>query len=89
MYYVAILTIIDAEKNKAVRPTHLEYLNKLYKEGKVVMAGPFTDGKGGMVIYKAESIEEARALAEKDPVIVERCRTLELREWKPLDLGSV
>jgi uncharacterized protein YciI len=84
MLYVANLTIIDAERNAQVRPAHLEYLKALHKEGKVVMAGPFTDKKGGMVIYSATSFEEALGLAEADPVVVERARTLELREWSPL-----
>ncbi|MBO9605689.1 MAG: hypothetical protein J7639_07045 [Paenibacillaceae bacterium] len=85
MLYVAALTIIDAELNAKVRPAHLEYLNGLYKEGKVVMAGPFTDKKGGMVIYRADSFEEAQQLAEADPVIAEKARTLELREWGALE----
>lgn len=81
MHYVALLTIIDPELNAKVRPAHLDYLDKLYKQNKVVMAGPFADKKGGMVIYRADSAEEARALAEADPVIAEGARTLELREW--------
>ncbi|GED67605.1 hypothetical protein BRE01_13070 [Brevibacillus reuszeri] len=86
MLYAAFLTIIDQELNAKVRPAHLEYVNDLYKQGKVLMAGPFTDKQGGLVIYKAESQEEARKLAEADPVIVEGARTLELREWSPLEL---
>jgi len=84
MYYVALLTIIDADLNAKVRPAHLEYVNRLYKENKVLMAGPFTDGKGGMVIYRADSFEEAKRFAEADPVVAEGARTLELREWNPL-----
>jgi len=84
--YVAILTIIDQEKNKIHRPAHLDYVNKLYKEGKVFVVGPFTDGKGGMVIYEADTYEEAVALAENDPVVVEGARTVEVREWNPLTL---
>jgi uncharacterized protein YciI len=84
MLYVALLTIIDAELNAKVRPAHLDYLDNLYKQNKVVMAGPFTDKKGGMVIYRAESPEEAKALAEADPVVAEGARTLELREWSAL-----
>jgi uncharacterized protein len=84
MKYVALLTIIDDEGNKRVRPAHLDYLKRLKEEGKVYAAGPFTDGKGGMVIYEAASYEEAKALAQEDPVIKEGVRTLELREWNPL-----
>lgn len=84
MYYVAFLTIIDADLNAKIRPAHLEYIDKLHQENKVVMAGPFTDGKGGMVIYRADSLEEAKRLAEADPVVAQGARTLELREWSPL-----
>lgn len=84
MLYVAMLTIIDADLNAKARPAHLDYLDKLYKENKVVMAGPFADKKGGMVIYRADSPEEAKALAETDPVVAEGARTLELREWNAL-----
>ncbi|MDR7317961.1 YciI family protein [Brevibacillus nitrificans] len=86
MLYVAFLPIIDQELNAKVRPAHLEYLNDLYKQDKVFMAGPFTDKEGGLVIYKASSLEEARKLAEADPVVAEGARTLELREWNPLEL---
>jgi hypothetical protein len=85
MLYVAMLTITDPELNAKVRPAHLEYLDRLYKENKVVMAGPFTDKKGGMVIYRADSPEEAQKLAEEDPVVKEGARTLELREWTALE----
>lgn len=86
MLYVAFLPNIDQEKNTQIRPAHLEYINDLYQRGKVFMAGPFTDKQGGLVIYKADSMEEARHLAEADPVVVEGARTLELREWNPLEL---
>ena len=84
MLYVAMLPIIDQELNTKVRPAHLKYLDDLHKQDKVVLAGPFTDKKGGMVIYKAESFDAAKELAEKDPAVVEKARTLELREWNPL-----
>ncbi|WCK53977.1 YciI family protein [Aneurinibacillus sp. Ricciae_BoGa-3] len=84
MKFVALLTIVDQEKNKEVRPAHLDYINGLFKEGKVTAAGPFTDGKGGMVIYEADSYEAALQLAQNDPVVVEQARTLELREWSAL-----
>ncbi|MGF9820608.1 YciI family protein [Brevibacillus agri] len=86
MLYVALLPIVDQELNAKIRPAHLEYINDLYKQDKVFIAGPFTDKQGGMVIYKAASLEEARKLAEGDPVVVEGARTLELREWNPLEL---
>ncbi|MGC5324852.1 YciI family protein [Brevibacillus sp. SYSU BS000544] len=85
MLYVAMLPIIDPDLNAKERPAHLDYINKLFLEGKVVMAGPYTDKRGGMVIYKADSLEEAKLLAQADPAVTSGARTLELREWSPLE----
>ncbi|MEW9613679.1 YciI-like protein [Shinella sp. S4-D37] len=53
------------------RPDHLAYLNGLDADGKLAVAGPFLgdDGKptGSLVVVKAETIEEARRIAENDP----------------------
>jgi len=81
-HYAAILYMLDEEKNQQLRPQHLEYLETLGQQGKVFAKGPFADGSGGMVIYVADSIEEAKEIAENDPYVIEGVRRLELREWK-------
>lgn len=81
-HFAAILYMLDEEKNQQYRPQHLEYLEELGKQGKVFAKGPFGDGSGGMVIYAAESFEEAKEIAEKDPYVLLGVRRLELREWK-------
>lgn len=81
-HFAAILYMLDEEKNQQYRPQHLEYLEALGQQGKVFAKGPFTDGSGGMVIYVADSIEEAKEMAEKDPYVILGVRRLELREWK-------
>lgn len=81
-HFAAILYMLDAEKNQEYRPQHLEFLAQLESEGKVFLKGPFADGAGGLVIYKADSLEEAKELAEKDPYVVNGVRRLEMHEWK-------
>ncbi|PDT82003.1 YciI-like protein [Sinorhizobium sp. BJ1] len=53
------------------RPDHVAYLNELNAKGILRIAGPFLgeDGKptGSLVIVKADTIEEAKAIAEADP----------------------
>lgn len=87
-YYAAMLHMLDAEKNKEVLPRHIEYLDKLEQEGKVFARGPFADGSGGLVVYIADSLEEAVILAENDPHVVEKVRHLELKEWKVLETAG-
>ena len=74
------------EKLKPLLPAHLEYMIRLEKRGLLFASGPLSDGAGppsgaGLTILRAANTEEARALAEADPFVVNRLRTYELKEW--------
>jgi uncharacterized protein YciI len=60
---------------------HIEYLRKLDDDSKLVLAGPFEDFPGGMVVVRAESPDAARTIAQSDPFVVEGVRTFEVRTW--------
>jgi uncharacterized protein YciI len=81
-YYAAFLHMLDAEKNAEVLSLHMDYLDKLDAAGKIFARGPFKDGSGGLVVYIAESFEEALEMASNDPHIKEKSRSLELKDWK-------
>jgi uncharacterized protein YciI len=56
-------------RRKIHREAHLERLSKLAKEGKVVLAGPFTGGGGSLIVVEATSLEEAEAFMREDPYV--------------------
>jgi uncharacterized protein len=62
---------------------HLEYLIALEAEGKVFASGPMNvPGSGdGMTILKVETEEEARAIANADPLVSKVGRTFTLHPW--------
>jgi uncharacterized protein len=80
-YFAAFLKMKDPEKNQQYRQQHMDFLQKNEQEGKIFARGRFTGGEGGLAIYVAESMEEARGLAQSDPYVVLGARTLELYEW--------
>ena len=80
-YYAALLHMLDPKKNEEVLLRHIEYLDKLDQMGKIFARGPFGDSSGGLVVYQANSYEEALEMAENDPHILEKSRRLELKEW--------
>ena len=80
-YYAAFVRMLDPAKSQDWRPKHLEFLEQSEQKGLIFARGRFTDGTGGLVIYKAESLEEARKLAESDPYVKSGARSLELHEW--------
>jgi uncharacterized protein YciI len=75
----------DAVKNNL--PDHLAYQRTLEIEGILVMAGPVSDETGqemqgaGQIIYRASSLDEARALADGDPMHIAGAREYTLRKW--------
>lgn len=50
-----------------IRPAHLDHVRRYEKDGHVLLAGPFTDGAGSMLLVDFETEAEARAMADVDP----------------------
>jgi uncharacterized protein len=63
--------VIDYTPDKAkiaeVRPAHRDYLSGLLKDGKLVVAGPFTDDSGAIIVYETETAEQAESVLKGDP----------------------
>ena len=86
--YVAVSTpVMGPEAVREVLPDHLAYLQSLEREGRIMFAGPLSDESGdtmegvGMLVLRAASLEEARELAENDPMHVTGARSYSLRRW--------
>ena len=61
---------------------HARFMDALFDAGQVILAGPFADDSGSMVILAAESVEAARATFQQDPwahrdILV----TADAKEW--------
>ena len=57
----------DASKIAAARPAHRVYLKTLLDTGHLAVSGPFTDDRGGLLVYAAATPEEAEAFIRDDP----------------------
>ena len=86
--YVAHSTPAKAPEDvKASLPDHLAYQAGLERAGKLAFAGPMSDETGdhmegvGLIIYRAASLEEARALADADPMHQTGARSYVMRRW--------
>ncbi|HLX37135.1 MAG TPA: YciI family protein [Candidatus Binataceae bacterium] len=60
-----------ARLRPTVRPAHLDNLRPLVNAGKVVIAGPFTDGSGSLILADFDSEDAAQTFAQNDPYTVE------------------
>jgi uncharacterized protein YciI len=73
----------DAQR---LREGHVAHLTRLFREGKLVLAGPFTEPDGdvlGISVLSAASLAEAKALSEQDPAVKGGLFASDVREWRP------
>lgn len=86
--YAAVTTPAkDPGDVKAALPDHLAYQAELERAGALAFAGPMSDETGehmqgmGLIIYRADSLQAARKLAQGDPMHSSGARTFVLRRW--------
>ena len=87
-YVIAFLKVGPNRGQDSIRAAqlmrkHLDNINRMADEGKLAVAGPFTDDGDirGIYIFNVSSVEEARALTETDPAIKEGRLVMELHPW--------
>jgi uncharacterized protein YciI len=81
MYYAVIASDVgdSLERRMSARPAHVERLQHLKNEGRLLLAGPFpaidnddpgpAGFSGSLIVAEFESLEEARAWANADPYV--------------------
>jgi uncharacterized protein YciI len=76
-----VLTIRKPSFDDAVRPAHYAFLQSLRERGILEQAGPFTDRTGGAYVIRADSLDDAQAVAGEDPLQLRDCSTVTIYEW--------
>ncbi len=87
VYVVTSRPLVPPEEFSKHLPAHLAYLGEQEAAGRLMMAGPLSDEAGegmsgiGFQVWRASSWNEAKALAEGDPMHVEGVKQFEMRRW--------
>lgn len=88
LYVYETRLVGSPEDLRKLLPAHLDYQVKLEEEGIMFGAGPLiSEGeptfppKVGMIIVRADSFEDARRIADADPLHSSGVRTYTLRRW--------
>jgi uncharacterized protein YciI len=86
MKWAAIIEYIqDREKTESIRPLHRQYLAELKARGQLAASGPFTDEPGALIIYEADSQEQAESILRGDPFCTNGIFVRwQLRPWNPV-----
>jgi uncharacterized protein YciI len=73
----------DTPEARQLQEGHLAHINKMAQMGKLFAAGPILSGGDlrGVFIFRAASVDEAKALAADDPMIKAERLKLEILPW--------
>ncbi len=89
-YYFVMLTkgpkreeTTDTAKINSIQRGHIANLERLAKEGKILVAGPFGDDTNwrGIFIFDCETQEEVEKLLQTDPAIAAGRLAYEIHPW--------
>ena len=87
LYMVVSTPEQGPEKLQENLPAHLAYQAEQEQNGALVMAGPLSDETGelmqgtGLIIYRAESLAAATAIADSDPMHQSGARRYAIKRW--------
>jgi len=87
LYVVVSMPAGSEDAMNSNKEAHLAYQAEQETAGRLAFAGPLSDESGemmsggGMIIYRADSLEEAHALASADPMHSSGARSFTIRCW--------
>jgi len=71
------------EESDKLQRAHLDNIEKLAEEGKLVLVGPFISGGDfrGIYLFDVKSVERAKALVETDSAIIAGSLVMDRIPW--------
>jgi uncharacterized protein YciI len=90
LYFACFTDLVETTTKddiERVVDAHKEWLAEMEAAGKIFVAGPFLDenysySATGLIVFRAETAEEARDLAERDPMHGLGLRTFRIVPWQ-------
>jgi uncharacterized protein len=83
--FVVELALDPTPERMQARPDHRQRLQNLKNQGRLLMAGPYADDAGALLVFDVTELDEMQQLLAEDPyyrtagVTVVRCT-----EWTPI-----
>ncbi len=74
--------IVDKTTFDKYIPAHKAYVKDLIARGHKARTGYWAELGGGMLLFEASCLEEARKIVTQDPLIKNGCVKYKLHEWR-------
>lgn len=80
-YFVRVdKQVVGTKCSNEVFTEHINYLEKI-SQSRSFYGGGFANYPGGMIIFNATNLEEAKEIADNDPIISNGVYTYDIYEW--------
>jgi Uncharacterized protein conserved in bacteria len=73
--------IVDKPNFDQYVPAHKAYVQDLIAKGHRAKTGYWVQRGGGMLLFEADSMDEAEAIVAQDPLVQHNCVKYKLHEW--------
>ena len=73
--------IVNKEVFDRYVSSHKQYVRDLIEKGHKACTGYWAEYGGGMLLFEADSLEEAQKIVANDPLVKNNCVSFELHEW--------
>ncbi len=74
--------VVDKSTFDLSVPAHKAYVRSLVEQGHQAKSGYWGELGGGMLLFWADSLQQAEAIVTQDPLIQNGCVEYELHEWR-------
>ena len=88
-FIVFINYIVPFEQIQEILPKHRAYLDKGYQSGMLLMSGPNTAKTGGIVVARANSLNELKDFFTQDPYNINNAATYSYHEFDPVKYNDI
>ena len=82
-------TLVDKDTLDKALQEHLDFLQKGYDSGYILVAGPKADSGGGIIIMKAMDLEEIERFISNDPLYLADVQEYRIVEFNVHDCQSM
>jgi len=83
-FLVDITYLVEFDKIGEILPKHREFLQTGYDKKLLLMSGPKNPKTGGVVIARAESIDEIKSFFDNDPYKIASYASYDFLEFDPV-----
>jgi uncharacterized protein YciI len=73
--------IVDKATFDQYVPAHKSFVKDLICQGRHARTGYWAQKGGGMLMFEAQSMDEAQQIIARDPLVIHQCVNYRLYEW--------